>query len=235
MRCRCACRGCARRARDVAISWHAEHGFWHRLALWVMRHPVAMLVPVLAFLLLLGAPYLSVRLAAPDASILPDQRQVARRVRHADARASIARADHADVIAVRHRGQPAQRGQPDRARYATCGSIEADPRVQRVTSIVSLDPRLTLRQYQLHVQPIPRASPTPTSAQSLATLAGDHITLVQVVSKYGMLDTRSEALVQAIRNTPPPGWPARAGGWRHGGHHRLRQHALWRVSHARCW
>ena len=37
-----------------------------------MRRPVATLVPVLAILLLLGAPYLSVRLAAPDASILPD-------------------------------------------------------------------------------------------------------------------------------------------------------------------
>ncbi|HEY7350328.1 MAG TPA: MMPL family transporter, partial [Ktedonobacterales bacterium] len=31
------------------------------------------------------------------------------------------------------------------------------------------------------------------------------ITMVQVTSKYGMLDPRSEALVQAIRNTPPPG------------------------------
>jgi putative drug exporter of the RND superfamily len=40
---------------------------------------------------------------------------------------------------------------------------------------------------------------------SLQHLAGDDITLVQVISRYPMLDTRSEALVEAIRNTPPGG------------------------------
>ena len=46
-------------------------GFWHQLATAVMRHPLAFLLPVLTILLLLGTPFLSVRLAAPDASILP--------------------------------------------------------------------------------------------------------------------------------------------------------------------
>ena len=36
-----------------------------------MRHPVAVLIPTLALLLLLGAPFLHVRFNAPDASILP--------------------------------------------------------------------------------------------------------------------------------------------------------------------
>ena len=46
--------------------------FWHRLATGVMRLSGARcLLPVLAFMLLLGVPFLSVRLAAPDASILP--------------------------------------------------------------------------------------------------------------------------------------------------------------------
>ncbi|HKS69534.1 MAG TPA: MMPL family transporter, partial [Ktedonobacterales bacterium] len=38
-------------------------GFWHGLAMGVMRHPIGVFVPVLAFLLLLGVPFLSVRLA----------------------------------------------------------------------------------------------------------------------------------------------------------------------------
>ena len=38
-----------------------------------MRHPVAVLVPTLAFLLLLGSPFLHVRFNAPDASILPPE------------------------------------------------------------------------------------------------------------------------------------------------------------------
>src|SRR5262249_1631136 len=83
-------------------------------------------------------------------------------------------------------------------------SLEADPRVASVQSIVSLDPRLTLAQYEL-LYSDPGNLADPYIAQSLSALAGDHITMVAVISRYGMLDPRSEALVQAIRNTPPPG------------------------------
>ncbi len=56
--------------RRVAVSATTD-GAWSRLARRVMRHPVAVLVPTLAFLLLLGSPFLHVRFNAPDASILP--------------------------------------------------------------------------------------------------------------------------------------------------------------------
>src|SRR6185436_10651004 len=46
-------------------------GAWARLARRVMRHPVAVLIPTLLFLLVLGSPFLHVRFNAPDASILP--------------------------------------------------------------------------------------------------------------------------------------------------------------------
>jgi RND superfamily putative drug exporter len=81
--------------------------------------------------------------------------------------------------------------------------LEADPRVAQVTSIVSLDPRLTLAQYQL-MYANPKAIADPYISQSVQYLAGSDITLAQVISRYGMIDTRSEDLVQAIRNTPPP-------------------------------
>ena len=48
-------------------------GPWARLARRVMRHPVAVLIPTLAFLLLLGSPFLHIRFNAPDASILPPE------------------------------------------------------------------------------------------------------------------------------------------------------------------
>jgi RND superfamily putative drug exporter len=46
-------------------------GFWHRLAAMVMAHPWRVLLPVTALLLLLGSPFLHLRLAAGDASSLP--------------------------------------------------------------------------------------------------------------------------------------------------------------------
>ncbi|HEY6013415.1 MAG TPA: MMPL family transporter, partial [Candidatus Limnocylindrales bacterium] len=56
--------------RRVAPRADAD-GPWARLARRVMRHPVAVLVPTLGCILLLGVPFLHVRFNAPDSSILP--------------------------------------------------------------------------------------------------------------------------------------------------------------------
>ncbi|HEX7471690.1 MAG TPA: MMPL family transporter, partial [Candidatus Limnocylindrales bacterium] len=56
--------------RRVTVTPGTE-GPWARLARAVMRRPVAVLVPTLALLLVLGSPFLSVRFNAPDATILP--------------------------------------------------------------------------------------------------------------------------------------------------------------------
>jgi RND superfamily putative drug exporter len=59
-------------------------GFWHRVATWVMRRPLPIAVAVVAFLVLLGAPFLGVRFGLPDDRVLPAQaegRQVAEAVR----------------------------------------------------------------------------------------------------------------------------------------------------------
>jgi putative drug exporter of the RND superfamily len=45
--------------------------FWERLSLGVMARPVAVLIPTLALLLLLGSPFLRVNISSPDATILP--------------------------------------------------------------------------------------------------------------------------------------------------------------------
>jgi RND superfamily putative drug exporter len=178
-----------------------EHGFWRRLAVWVMRRPVATLVPVLAILLLLGAPYLSVRLAAPDASILPEYVKSREAYNILTTRFD-GPAQTPIVIAVQTQSSPlAKDNLVALDRYVR--TLAADPRVQRVDSVVSLDPRLTLDQYIL-LYGDPKSIADPYITQSLGALAGDHISLVRVVSNYSMLDPRSEALVTAIRGTPPP-------------------------------
>ena len=62
----------------------AEEGFWHRLAHIVMRSPVPVATSVIAFLLLLGAPALGMKLSAPDARVMSSDssaRQVADTIR----------------------------------------------------------------------------------------------------------------------------------------------------------
>jgi putative drug exporter of the RND superfamily len=166
-----------------------------------MRHPLVFLVPVLAILLLLGTPFLKVRLAAPDASILPtsvESRQAYDLLSERFDQASSAPI----IIAVETRGSPL--AVENLVRLDTyVRTLEADPRVSTVVSIVSLDPRLTLAQYELmYSQPANIADPYIT--RSLANYAGADITMVRVISNYSVLDSRTEALVQAIRTTPPP-------------------------------
>jgi putative drug exporter of the RND superfamily len=48
-----------------------DRGFWHGLAAWVMRRPVAVLVPALAVLLLVGSPFLGIKLANGTQDNLP--------------------------------------------------------------------------------------------------------------------------------------------------------------------
>ncbi|HXG26863.1 MAG TPA: MMPL family transporter [Candidatus Binatia bacterium] len=44
---------------------------WEQVAHWVMRHPIAVLVPTLLFLLAAGSPYLRLQQGVPDATTLP--------------------------------------------------------------------------------------------------------------------------------------------------------------------
>jgi RND superfamily putative drug exporter len=180
----------------------ASGGFWHALALGVMRRPVLVFVSVLTFLLLLGVPFLSVRLAAPDASILP---------RSAKSRAAFdllsQRFDQEVttpiLIAVQTPDSPLTPANLT-ALDTYVRRLQSDPRVASVTSIVSLDPRFTLQQYEVFYAN-PSLVPDPYIQQSLHALAGPRLTMVQVVSRYPMLDQRSEALVLTIRNSPPGG------------------------------
>jgi RND superfamily putative drug exporter len=192
-----------RAARHDGASASNGQGFWHSLSLLVMRYPWRFLIPVLAFLLLLGTPFLQVRLGAPDASILP---------KSVPSRAAFdllqTRFDPNEtnpiVLAVQSNQGDVATAQNLAALNDLVVRLQQDPRVRRVDSIVSLDPRLTLAQYQqlyAHPQQIGDAY----ISASLQSLAAGNTTLVNIISKYGMIDPRSEALVQDIRATRFPG------------------------------
>jgi RND superfamily putative drug exporter len=57
-----------RRTRNES---EASSGFWVTLSLGVMRRPVAVLIPTLALLVLLGSPFRHAQISSPDATILP--------------------------------------------------------------------------------------------------------------------------------------------------------------------
>ena len=186
--------------RDVSTSIDPQYGFWYRLSQIVMRYPLRIFVTVLLILIGLGLPFLMVRFSAPDASILPAD--VPSRAAY-DLLASRfnARETTPILIAVQTKGNVLTLNNIHNL-YAYVQRIEADPLVQRVDSIVSADPRFTLEQYEL-LYAHPQLIADPYLAAFLKTSVAGDTTMISVISKYGMLDQHTEALVQTIRNTHP--------------------------------
>src|SRR5262249_1134234 len=81
--------------------------------------------------------------------------------------------------------------------------IQADPSVQRVESVVSLDPRLSPEQYGMTSAGPTHIADGYGALAAQATVRQDTL-LATVTSRYGQTDDRSKALVRAIRATPPP-------------------------------
>ena len=189
-------------------------GAWSRLARRVMRHPVAVLVPTLAFLLLLGSPFLHVRFNAPDASILPPE--VPSRAAFDRLTANFGEGEFAPIVlAVRTIG-PATAPANLAALYDYSRRLAADARVTRVDSLVNVDPRLTLNQYTLlYGDPNgPRDRYVQTALA--ATTRGD-LTAFTLTTPYGPNRDEGRSLVADLRTAdgplaPPNGVTVLVGG-----------------------
>ncbi len=187
-------------ADNVGAATDLRRGFWYRLSQFVMRYPVRVFVPVLLLLISFGLPFLGVRFSAPDASILP--KYVPSRAAYDLLATRFNNSDTTPILlAVQTQGNVLTDANI-RALYHYVQRIEADPRVERVDSVVSADPRFTLDQYRL-LYSNPQTISDPYLAVLVKSSVAGNTALVQVISKYSMLDARSEGLVQTIRNTKP--------------------------------
>ena len=189
-------------------------GWWHSIATGVMRRPVLVLVPVVAFILLAGSPFLHIHLATGDVTMLP---------KHEESRAAYDRLvddfagagqNHISVIVDYPEGVTL-----DQARVA--GLVELGKRltavrgVQRVQGAFALDPRLTADAYTaLYAAPAEswppqlRALAQGIGEQRLATIrrqtVGAHIVLFDVVTGDATNSDEARAIVREIRSLAPP-------------------------------
>jgi RND superfamily putative drug exporter len=181
--------------RRVAVGTTGE-GRWADLARRVMAHPVAVLIPTLAFLLLLGAPFLNVRFNAPDAAILPAS--VPSRAAFDLLQRQFGEGEFAPLsLAVRTTG-PATSTANLAALYDWTRRLAADPRITRVESLVDVDPRLTLSQYQLLYGGADGPPDRYLQVQLAATTRGD-LTAVTVFTPYGPNRDEARGLVDDLR------------------------------------
>jgi RND superfamily putative drug exporter len=190
------------------------NGPWARLARRVMRHPVAVLVPTLGIVLLLGSPFLHVRFNSPDSTILPAS--VPSRTAFDRLATAFGEGEFAPIaLAIRTRGPAAS---PDNIAglYDYSRRLEADPRVRRIDSLVDVDPRLRKEQYQLLYADPNGPRDRFVSTALAATTKGD-LTAFTITTPYGPNRDEGRALVAALRDptgplAPPAGMTVLVGG-----------------------
>jgi RND superfamily putative drug exporter len=171
-----------------------------------MQRPLAVLLPTLAFLLVLGIPFLHVRFNAPDASILPasvPSRATFDRLVDEFGEGAFAPMS----ISVRTTGPVTDLANIARV-YEYSRKLGADPRIVRVEGIVDVDPRLGLEQYQL-LYSSPSGPPDRFVREALrATTRGD-LTTFTIFTPYGPNRDEARRLVADLRNSTgllaPPG------------------------------
>jgi RND superfamily putative drug exporter len=179
-----------------------------------MRRPVQVLVPTLALLLLLGAPFLHVRFNAPDAAILPAD--VPSRAAFDRLRAEFGEGDFAPIVLAIRTDGPATTPDNLALLYDYSRRLAADPRVSRVASLVDVDRRLTLEQYQL-LYGDPNGPRDRFVQAGLATTTKDDLTAFTIYTPFGPNRAEGRALVGGLRLdgsavAPPAGMEVLVGG-----------------------
>jgi uncharacterized membrane protein YdfJ with MMPL/SSD domain len=179
---------------------HETHGAWYRLSQFVMRWPVPVAVAALAVLVTLGLPFLHASFSTPDVRVLPAN-QEARVVSDRLAQDFAQQGASSIVVAIRTPGDALS--SENLARLdGYVRQIEAMPDVVAVQSLVSVDPALTLADYQrLYTRP----EQNPQIAAVATQLANGARTKVIVELSSAEFSGATENAVRQIRAMPAPG------------------------------
>ncbi len=175
-------------------------GVWYRISEMVMRHPVVVGLSVLAILVTLGLPFLRVSFATPDVKVLSTH-QEARIVSDRLSQDFAQQGNSQLVIALRTPGDALSR-----ANLASLDTyvhaIKAIPGVVSVDSLVTVNPSLSLANYQ-QLYAYPGANPQLTA---IATqLANGDTTKITVAMQPADHTTAAENIVGQIRAIQAPG------------------------------
>ena len=147
----------------------ASAGRWHRMTLRVMRSPLLFLLPTLALMLTMGAPFLHIRLAASDVRVLPEE---------AEARRGY------ELLRVHFPDQVANR-------IAAAIRFPSSPMMpERIAAVRALEARMA-------ALPSVRAVDGPTSDPTIAM--GDDAIVVYAITDAPPESLEARAIVSALR------------------------------------
>ncbi|MQG20711.1 MAG: MMPL family transporter [SAR202 cluster bacterium] len=176
------------------------HALWENIALAVMRRPWPLIAGTCIFLLLLGIPFLHVRLGAPPAGVLPmtyDSRQGWELLRNEFGAGKTTPI----LIAVESETSTFDPEVLERLKKLTT-EISRQKHIDRVESIVDINPELNLGDY-ISLYENREAITNPQITRTLDQLVFDNITLIRVFTELDSDNPMSEKLVNDIRSIQP--------------------------------
>jgi RND superfamily putative drug exporter len=175
----------------------AGRGWWHRLASWVMRRPLLVLAPTLGLLVLMGTPFLHLRLANGDVDQLPPRLEA--RQGYDDLVKNFPGQDQTAFTVVVHYAD----GSPLTAerigdQYDLSRRLATIPGILRVNSIYSGDPGLTRADYERLYSGDPALLP-PEARQALAQSVGRHVVVMTALTNHPAASDAARYDLKAIR------------------------------------
>src|SRR6266480_3677145 len=182
------------------VSSNETQGAWYRIAEMVMRRPVVVGLAVLAILVTLGLPFWRVAFSTPDVKVLSTQ-QEARIVSDRLSRDFAQQGNSQLVIMMRTSGGALSSA--NLARLDTyVDAIKVIPGVVSVESLVTVNPQLSLADYQqLYAHPGTNPRLTAIATQ----LANGDTTKITVAMQPADHTTAAENIVSQVRAIHAPG------------------------------
>jgi RND superfamily putative drug exporter len=187
-------------------------GLWHRLATAVMAYPWRTLLPAVALLLVLGSPFLNIRLGLSGADTLSRDSESRRGEEILDRQFPDISAYPMVVVLDYPEGSPLSKERVGET-YDLSRWLEDRKGVKDVESVVNLDPKLSRDQYQ-ELLSGPREDLPPQIRNALKRTTGDHIMVLTAYTSVGYNSDEAYDLVREVRERHPDvGGEVLVGGW----------------------
>lgn len=170
---------------------------WHRLAKGVMAHPLLVLVPTLALVLVLGSPFRRLEMAAADVSTLPAT---------TEARATFERLKEQlpeqvatrFLVLVEFPTAPALTRERAGALFDLSQRIQQMPGITAVESLVDAGGMVDRQGAQV-IAELPRAELSPELQLLRDATVGERVVLLQATTDAAPASERARAIVRALR------------------------------------
>ena len=177
-------------------------GLWHRLAVAVMARPIVVLVPVLAIILLLGSPFLRLRLANGDINMLPPDAESRVALKSITDRFP-GQDQNAFQVVVRYtNGTDPLSADNVSALYDLSRRIAAVPGILHVASVVDVDPSFPKQQY---LAMYANRSALPAALQEgIRQSIGKNIAVLTAYSATDISSDTARQQLKDIRALPAP-------------------------------